>query len=223
MSTFWKVSYVEVVAARDGGQHMISSHFFKWGHKHRPTLSAALPFFRVLVCARTCGCACVWVAQSSPILCDPCRAPLSMGFSRPFPSPGDLPHPGVEARSPTLQPDSLPPPGCSYPGANLLCPIPSLPPKSLPSDRSQHWMVCWLRSGTGRAEIDESLTFFSKVYLFYFLAVLGLRCCVLPSLVAESWGNSWLRCVGCSLWWLPLLRSTGSRPTGLSNCSVWTQ
>ena len=44
-----------------------------------------------------------------------CQAPLSMGFPRqeywnrlPFPSPGDLPHPGMEARSPALQADSLP-------------------------------------------------------------------------------------------------------------------
>ena len=44
-----------------------------------------------------------------------CQAPLSMGFSRqeywsglPFPSPGDLPDPGIEARSPALQADNLP-------------------------------------------------------------------------------------------------------------------
>ena len=44
-----------------------------------------------------------------------CQAPLSMGFSReehwsglPFPSPGDLPHPGIEPRSPALQADFLP-------------------------------------------------------------------------------------------------------------------
>ena len=42
------------------------------------------------------------------------QAPLSMGFSRqedwsglPSPSPEDLPHPGVEPRSPALQADSL--------------------------------------------------------------------------------------------------------------------
>ena len=42
-----------------------------------------------------------------------CQAPLSMGFSRqeywsgrPFPSPGNLPDPGIEPRSPTLQVDS---------------------------------------------------------------------------------------------------------------------
>ena len=42
------------------------------------------------------------------------QAPLSMGFSRqeywsglPFPSPRDLPNPGIEPRSPALQADSL--------------------------------------------------------------------------------------------------------------------
>jgi len=51
-----------------------------------------------------------------------CQAPLSMGFSRqeywsglPFPSPGDLPNPGIEPRSPALQADALTsdPPGNS--------------------------------------------------------------------------------------------------------------
>ena len=42
------------------------------------------------------------------------QAPPSMGFSRqeywgglPFPSPGDLPNPGIEPRSPALQADAL--------------------------------------------------------------------------------------------------------------------
>ena len=48
------------------------------------------------------------------------QAPPSIGFSRqeywselPFPSPGDLPNPGIEPRSPALQADTLPsePPG----------------------------------------------------------------------------------------------------------------
>ena len=48
------------------------------------------------------------------------QAPRSMGFSRqeywsgmPFPSPGDLPDPGIEPGSPALQTDALPsePPG----------------------------------------------------------------------------------------------------------------
>ena len=49
-----------------------------------------------------------------------CQAPLSMEFSRQeywsglsFPSPGDLPDPGIKPRSPALLADSLPsePPG----------------------------------------------------------------------------------------------------------------
>ena len=52
-----------------------------------------------------------------------CQAPLSMGFSRqeywsglPFPSPGDLPNPGIEPGSPALQADALSsePPGKPY-------------------------------------------------------------------------------------------------------------
>ena len=44
-----------------------------------------------------------------------CQAPLSVGFSRqaywsglPFPSPGDLPNPGIGPSSPALWADSLP-------------------------------------------------------------------------------------------------------------------
>ena len=43
------------------------------------------------------------------------QASRSMGFSRqeywsgvPFPSPGDLPHPGIDPRAPALQADALP-------------------------------------------------------------------------------------------------------------------
>ena len=53
-----------------------------------------------------------------------CQAPLSMGFPRqeywsglPFPSPGDLPDPGIKPGSPALQADSLPP---ELPGKQLL-------------------------------------------------------------------------------------------------------
>ena len=58
------------------------------------------------------------VAQSCLTLCNPWtvahQAPPSMGFSRqeyksglPFPSPGDIPDPGIEPRSPALQADAL--------------------------------------------------------------------------------------------------------------------
>ena len=68
------------------------------------------------------------VAKSCLTLATPwtvaCQAPLSMGFSRqeywsrlPFPSPGDLPQPGIKLRSPALQAISLPQ---SHQGSPLL-------------------------------------------------------------------------------------------------------
>ena len=61
----------------------------------------------------------VLVPQGCPTLCDAMDynlpGSLSMEFSRqeywsgvPFPSPGDLPDPGIESRCPALQADSLP-------------------------------------------------------------------------------------------------------------------
>ena len=71
----------------------------------------------VMLCSAVLSCSvasdCVWHHGLY-------RVPLSMGFSRqeywsrlPCPSPGDLPNPGIELSSPTLQVDSLPskPPG----------------------------------------------------------------------------------------------------------------
>ena len=71
----------------------------------------------VCVCARTHTRA-YSVAQSCPLFATPWtvahQAPLSIGFSRqeywsglPCPPPGDIPNPGIEPRSPTLQAESL--------------------------------------------------------------------------------------------------------------------
>ena len=57
------------------------------------------------------------IAQSWPTLCNPVayETPLSTGLPRqeswsglPFPSPGDLPNPGLKRSSLALQADSLP-------------------------------------------------------------------------------------------------------------------
>ena len=80
---------------------------------HLPPLPNSLHFFRRW-----------WwfgglVAKSCPALATPwtvaCQALLSMGFSRqeywsglPFPSPGNLPDPGIKPRSSALQADSSP-------------------------------------------------------------------------------------------------------------------
>ena len=62
------------------------------------------------------------------------EAPLSMEFSKqeywsglPFPSPGDLPNPEIEPKSPALQADSLP----SEPLGKQSLPL--VPPKKLKS------------------------------------------------------------------------------------------
>ena len=62
---------------------------------------------------------CYLVAKSHPTICDPtdCGLPDSSVYGilqarywsgLPFPSPGDLPNPGIEPGSPALQADSLP-------------------------------------------------------------------------------------------------------------------
>ena len=51
----------------------------------------------------------VKVTQLCPTLCDPMEFyRLEYWSGQPFPSPGDLPNPGIKPRSPTLQADSLP-------------------------------------------------------------------------------------------------------------------
>ena len=74
------------------------------------------------MCVCVCVCVCVLVAQlffATPWTVA-LQAPWCVGFPRqeywsglPFPSPGDLPHPGIEPGSLALQVDSLPfePPG----------------------------------------------------------------------------------------------------------------
>ena len=86
-------------------------------HAHRDPTDCSTPGFSVLhylpelaqVHAHCLGTVKVKVAQSCPTLCNP------MEFSRPeswrgwpFPSPGHLPNPGMEPRSPPLQENSLP-------------------------------------------------------------------------------------------------------------------
>ena len=83
------------------------------------------------------------VTHSCPTPCDPWtvahQAPPSMGFSRqeywsglPFPSPGDLPDPGIELRSPTLQADAL---SSAPPGKPLNTRIQVLTSKILKEER----------------------------------------------------------------------------------------
>ena len=80
-----------------------------------PRLIAFLCSRNVCVCVCVCVCYLLSCVQlSATPWTEAHQAPLSMGFPRqeswsglPFPSPGDLPYPGIKPRCPGLQADSL--------------------------------------------------------------------------------------------------------------------
>ena len=76
-----------------------------------------------------------------------------------------------------------------------------------------------------RAKALHSSSFFLLllrfIYLFSFLAVLGLHCCTQASLVSVSRSYSLLQCAGFSMWWLLLLQSTSPRCKNFSSCTTW--
>ena len=68
-----------------------------------------------IVCIYTCYDMCAWSYPTVTPQTVGHQAPLSMGFSRqecwsrlPFPTPWDIPNPGIEPGSSTLQADSSP-------------------------------------------------------------------------------------------------------------------
>ena len=65
----------------------------------------------------------------------------------------------------------------------------------------------------------ETVFFFLYKFIYLFMAVLGLHCCMRAFSSCGEWGYSSLRCAGFSLRWLLLLRSTGSRHAGFSSCA----
>ena len=68
------------------------------------------------------------------------------------------------------------------------------------------------------------INFFKNIYLFIYLWLHWVFVAVHSlSLVAASGGYSSLRCMGFSLRWLLLLRSTGCRRAGFSSCGTRPQ
>lgn len=74
---------------------------------------------------------------------------------------------------------------------------------------------------TSRKSVSLVLPFY--VLFFLYLAVLGLQCCSGFLQLRHVGTVLQLSRVGFSLLWLLLLRTTGSRGTGLSSCSMWAQ
>ena len=96
----------------DSPSHIIPPNSSLWAQP-------PFPFYRMHVCVKSLSR--VWLFATPWTVTH--QAPLSMGFSRqeywsalPFPSPGDLPNPGIEPRYPALQADALSsePPGKPY-------------------------------------------------------------------------------------------------------------
>ena len=91
-----------------------------------------------------------------------CQAPLSVGFSRqaycsglPLPSPGDLPNPGIDARSPLSQADSLPskPPRKHHQSSHSVMCCTSVhfrQGETLPTSRLSQCDVTWVLRGPGQ-------------------------------------------------------------------------
>ena len=84
------------------------------------------------------------------------QAPPSMEFSRqeywhglPFPSPGDLPNPGIEPRSPTLQADTLP---SESPGKTV---FKLYVKRNLFKKRYKEYLSTHFRTGTSRTVISK--------------------------------------------------------------------
>ena len=69
----------------------------------------------------------------------------------------------------------------------------------------------------------DSLFFFLNKFIYLFLAALSFVAARGFSLAAMSGSYSSLQCVGFSLQWLLLLRSTGSRHAGFSSCGTRAQ
>ena len=137
---------------------------------------------------------CVWLFFT------PC-AVQSMEFSGPeywsgypLPSLGDLPNPGIEARSPTLQADSLPAEPLGKPTNTRMGSL-SLLQEIFPTQES-NWGLLHCRqfffflTNWAIREAWDSGTFKIILFIYLFLALLSLRCCIGFSLVSVSGGYS---------------------------------
>ena len=121
---FWPRGMWDLSSLTRGGSH--TCHFGRGSLHHCTAMEVptstllkeggrevtGCPFLNAKV---RCACALSRVLPFSTLWTVSRQAPLSMGFSRqeywiglPFPSPGDLPDPGIKPVSPLLQADSLP-------------------------------------------------------------------------------------------------------------------
>ena len=72
------------------------------------------------------------------------------------------------------------------------------------------------------SDILPIIILFYFLFIYFWLRWVFVAVCSL-SLVVASGGYSSLRCAGFSLWWLLVLRSTGSRHVGFGSCGMRAQ
>ena len=101
-------------------QYDTNQHFSSISHFYSMWENVCVYIICMCVCVCVCVCVYIWLMLGHvQLFVTPytvaLQAPLSRRFMRqeywsglPYPSPGDLPHPGIELRSPALQADSLP-------------------------------------------------------------------------------------------------------------------
>ena len=133
----WTVLHQDTTPAQALGFHVV-----KWNPFSVPCLVSLLTIFTQPHPGQKSGnhpCFCDFVTllsegkvtQSCLTLCDPMEFSWPAYWSGlPFPSPKDLPNPGIDPRSPTLQADSLPaePPGKPYSSKDFPNSSPFSPP-----------------------------------------------------------------------------------------------
>ena len=103
------------------------------------------------------------------------QAPPSMGFSRqeywsglPFPSPGNLPDPGIEPRFPTLQTDALP---SELPGKSEVYTLYDLNPVIF---TEAYFMVWYVKDVACILRRIYILLLFNEVFCKHLLSLVGL-------------------------------------------------
>ena len=104
----WQPTPVLLPGESHGQSNLVG--YSPWGHKELDT-TQWLTHYILCMIYRLVAKLCPTLSTAWTVAR---QAPLSMGFSRqeywsglPCPSPGDLPHPGIEPRCPALQADYL--------------------------------------------------------------------------------------------------------------------
>ena len=100
-------------------------------------------------------------------------------------------------------------------------------PISFNSEETQSLLFAWIWFPHFLKGNFNHYLFKNFIYLFIYLFIFGCVGSLLllrgRSLLVVSGSCSSLQCAGFSLWWLLLLRSTGSRRTGCSSCDTQAQ